>query len=101
MMAAWMVYALVVSALVGLAAGGFEAVCRATRLPSRFVWVAAVLASVVLVGLAPFRAPLQPSETAASGVELPVLAGSVVDEAPLAGQGSWLSAPVRSIRHAI
>jgi hypothetical protein len=101
MMAAWMVYALVVSALVGLAAGGFEAVCRATRLPSRFVWVAAVLASVVLVGLAPFRAPLQPSETPASGVELPVLAGSLVDEAPLAGQGSWLSAPVRSIRHAI
>jgi hypothetical protein len=101
MIAVWMVYAVVVSVLVSMAAGGFEAVCRSTRLPSRFAWVAAVLVTVVLLGLAPFRSSVQPSVLPASLTELPVVALNDAGGPEASGHGHWLAASVQAIRNGV
>ncbi len=53
MIASWMLYALVVSALVGAAAWVLEEVCRLLGSPVRWVWLCGLLATVGLVALAP------------------------------------------------
>src|SRR5690606_11185548 len=53
--AAWMVHAILVGCFMGLAGLALEATLRLIRLPSRFVWGAALGGTLLLVGLAPFR----------------------------------------------
>jgi beta-lactamase regulating signal transducer with metallopeptidase domain len=55
MTAAWMVYALLVGALVALAACALEGVCRLAARPSRWVWVGAMTVTIALIALAPQR----------------------------------------------
>lgn len=55
MIASWMLYALLVSALVAAAAWVLEEVCRLVGLPVRFAWLGALLATMGLVALAPLR----------------------------------------------
>ena len=55
MTAAWMVYALLVGALVALAAYALDGVCRLAARPSRWVWVGAMMVTVALIVLAPQR----------------------------------------------
>lgn len=57
MTAAWMVYALLVGALVALAAYALDGVCRLAARPSRWVWVGAMAVTVGLIALAPQRDP--------------------------------------------
>jgi len=66
MIAAWMLYALLVSVLMALGAWLLEGAVRMRGGPVRFLWLGALLATVALVALAPLRstppAPL-PSAT--------------------------------------
>src|SRR5262245_39325871 len=47
MVAAWMVYAVVIALLAGAAAALAEQALRVWRFPGRGVWVAAILASII------------------------------------------------------
>lgn len=63
MIASWMLYALLVSTLVGAAAWVLEEVCRLVGRPVRWVWAGALAATLALVALAPLRtAPSAASE---------------------------------------
>lgn len=63
MIASWMAYALLVSVLVSVAATVFEHVAAARRLPSRFVWFAALVLSIAWpVGSAVRRLAPRPVE---------------------------------------
>lgn len=55
MTTAWMVYALLVGALVALAAYALDGVCRIAARPSRWVWIGAMAVAVALIALAPQR----------------------------------------------
>ncbi len=55
MIAAWMAYALLVGALVGVAAVAAERACRAARRPARWVWATALGLTAGLTALAPLR----------------------------------------------
>lgn len=55
MIASWMLYALLVSALVAAAARLGEEVCRLRGAPVRWVWCGGLLAVIVLVALVPAR----------------------------------------------
>ena len=67
MILAWLLYVLLVGALVTAAAAALAVACRRTGLPQRWVWLAALGVSAVL----PFNALRPPAEA-------PVLAGSPV-----------------------
>jgi beta-lactamase regulating signal transducer with metallopeptidase domain len=66
MTAAWMVYALLVGALVALAAHALDGVCRLAAWPSRCVWAGAMAVTIALVALAPQR------ESSSAPVVLPL-----------------------------
>src|SRR5437879_4569347 len=51
----WIAYGLFVGSLIALGARALESVCRIAGRPIRWVWAGALVLSVVLVGLAPFR----------------------------------------------
>ena len=55
MIVAWMLYGLLVSVLLGAAAAVLAQGCRMLRLPSRFVWLAALVSTAALIALAPGR----------------------------------------------
>ncbi|HVH13401.1 MAG TPA: hypothetical protein VM759_10130, partial [Longimicrobium sp.] len=55
MIAAWMLYALLVSVLMALGAWLLEGAVRMRGGPVRFLWLGALLATVALVALAPLR----------------------------------------------
>ena len=55
MIASWMLYALLVGALLAAAARFLEEVCRLSGAPVRFVWLGALFATLALVALAPLR----------------------------------------------
>ncbi|MDQ3521629.1 MAG: hypothetical protein M3434_04735, partial [Gemmatimonadota bacterium] len=55
MIAFWMLYALLVSGLIGVAALVTEQVCRLIGSPVRWAWLGALLAVLGLVALAPLR----------------------------------------------
>jgi beta-lactamase regulating signal transducer with metallopeptidase domain len=66
--ASWMLYALLVSVLLAAGAWLLEGAVRLRGGPVRFLWLGALLATVVLTALAPLRttsAPLLPSVTLA------------------------------------
>ncbi|HEX8363316.1 MAG TPA: hypothetical protein VF613_24565, partial [Longimicrobium sp.] len=66
MIASWMLYALLVSTLLGAAAWALEEVCRLVGRPVRWVWAGALAATLVLVALAPLR-PAPPAAPEISG----------------------------------
>ena len=55
MIGPWMLYSLLVSALVAVAAWVLEEVCRLTGRPVRWVWLGALGVTLALVALAPLR----------------------------------------------
>lgn len=61
MIVSWMLYSLLVSALVAAAAWVLEEVCRLVGRPVRWVWLGALAATLALVALAPLRATAPPS----------------------------------------
>jgi hypothetical protein len=74
MIATWMFYTLLVSGLIAIGARGLDELCRSLRLPTRFLWLAALWATVSLAALAPLRASsgtdgawISMAELAASG----------------------------------
>ncbi|HYJ80633.1 MAG TPA: M56 family metallopeptidase, partial [Longimicrobiaceae bacterium] len=71
MIAAWMLYAVLVSVLVAAAARGVEEACRVVRLPVRWVWLGALAVMLALLAAAPLRPadPVLPvsTRTAAPG----------------------------------
>lgn len=72
-MISWMLYSLVVGALVALAARGMEEVCRLLGQPLRWVWAGALVLLLALIATAPSRAPAAPTGTMnALAVEAPV-----------------------------
>ena len=81
MIASWMLFALLVSALVAAAAQILEEVCRLSGSPVRFVWIGALLAMLSLVALAPLRtdAPEPRSITAVLTVPLASDTGSAAE----------------------
>jgi len=54
-MIAWLIYSVLVSLLVAAAAIAIDGVARLARRPTRWVWLAAMAVSVVLVTFAPLR----------------------------------------------
>jgi TonB-dependent SusC/RagA subfamily outer membrane receptor len=61
MIITWMLYSLLVGALVAAAAAGMEAVFRLGGLPLRWLWSGALLLALALVALAPAREPARPA----------------------------------------
>ena len=66
MMAAWMVYAMVISALIGLAAVAGERTLRLAGHPARWAWGAAIVASVAV----PLMALLRPAGSTGGAIPL-------------------------------
>ena len=80
MMAAWMVYAMVISALIGLAAVAGERMLRLAGHPARWAWGAAIVTSVAV----PLMALLRPA--GGTGGAIPLDAPStLIDPALLLG----------------
>jgi beta-lactamase regulating signal transducer with metallopeptidase domain len=102
MILSWMLYALLVSVLIAVAARGFEEVCGSARLPVRFVWVAALLATLALVALAPLRGLMPESAVTGGVVEQPVpgSAGAVESAGDAAAGSGPLGAALASVREA-
>src|SRR5262245_15350048 len=106
MIAPWMLYTLLVGVLLYAAARGAEFVCRALRLPTRFVWAAALGLTAALSANALLRAPARaparaPSEPArvipVSSVVRSVISNSVSQRTQAsvswrARIGAWLMA---------
>ena len=74
MIVSWMLYSLLVSALVAAAAWVLEEVCRLVGRPVRWVWLGALAATLALVALAPLRATT-PASTALEGTVVSDAAG--------------------------
>ncbi|HYW06683.1 MAG TPA: M56 family metallopeptidase [Longimicrobium sp.] len=55
MIASWMMYSLLVGTLVAAAGWTLEEVCRLTRLPVRWVWIAALATTLGMLAIAPLR----------------------------------------------
>jgi beta-lactamase regulating signal transducer with metallopeptidase domain len=68
MIAMWMLYTIVISATLAVAATALEFVARALGAPTRFVWVAALAGSLVLSARSITRTPRQGLESGASSV---------------------------------
>ena len=100
MIAAWMLYALLVGALLALAAWLLEEVVRLRGGAVRFLWLGGLLATVALVALAPLRAPapvLRPSVL----VPTPATAGAADEDAAPAGSAATLARALQASREAL
>ncbi len=97
MMIAWMIYGLVVGALIAGSAWVLERGFRGAGRSVRWIWVGALALTVLLIGTAPFRTALlapgdRPGDSAAVMASAPVL------EPPLSsGGGLWVA--LGEIRH--
>ncbi|MCH8256095.1 MAG: TonB family protein [Gemmatimonadetes bacterium] len=80
MMAAWMVYAMVISALIGLAAVAGERMLRLAGHPARWAWGAAIVASVAV----PLMALLRPAGSTGGAIPLDA-PSTLIDPALLLG----------------
>lgn len=113
MSASWIVYGLLVGALLAAAARGIEEVCRLAGRPTRWVWATALALTVALAGVAPRREAATPrlavpAEVARSVVEAPVKTGaswwdataSALASARLLAEGSLRGALAAVERHA-
>lgn len=57
---AWMLYTLLIGMVLALTARGFEEVCRIMGRPTRWVWIGAMVLTLILAGLAPRRTATLP-----------------------------------------
>jgi hypothetical protein len=80
MIVSWMLYSLLVSALVAAAAWVLEEVCRLVGRPVRWVWLGALAATLALVALAPLRATA-PSSSALQATVVSDAAGTGAERA--------------------
>lgn len=71
-MIAWMLYTVLVSACLFVAASAAEWLLRLRRVPGRFVWIAAALGCVLFAGVARFRTS-EPSRAAAPPIDVSTL----------------------------
>jgi beta-lactamase regulating signal transducer with metallopeptidase domain len=96
MIAAWLAYALVVAALVSVAALIAERIAHLRRLPSRWVWISALLLSVGLPLLFGWQGNRSREQTAAALVVL-VAPGAppVYAQSPIAWVGGNTANPAR------
>lgn len=78
MIVSWMLYALLAGVLVAAGARALEEVCGLIRLPRRFVWLGALLATLVLVALAPLRVAPQGQRLPLDAAGQAALPGEVV-----------------------
>ena len=93
MIASWMLYALLVSALVATAAWVLEEVCRLIHAPVRWVWLGALLAMLGMVALAPLRTAAPDQLTS---IPAAVLAPSTTGTSVTAPQ-DWLSSVLGTV----
>jgi beta-lactamase regulating signal transducer with metallopeptidase domain len=91
MIASWMLYALLVGAMLAGAAAALESLCRLAGRPTRWVWSGALLAAVALTALAPWRA----SRPDAAPLPLPLRSAMVEGAAREAGVAGRLASAVR------
>ena len=69
-MIAWMMYTALVGMLLAGAAGAIDKLARLAGRPTRWIWVGAMLASIALAAVAPYRriaSPAIPVSTAGGG----------------------------------
>lgn len=87
MIVAWILYALLVGSLVAAAARGLERAFRLAGHPVRWIWAGAVALTLILVGVAPFRASLLAPQhsVAATSASMGTAAGA--EDTSLAQQG--------------
>jgi len=98
MIAAWMAYALVVAALISVAALVAESIARLRRWPSRWIWMAALVLSIVLPllsGMQSARSSAKPAAALAAlaAVEEP----AVYARSPIAWVGGDGATPARRV----
>ncbi len=99
MIAAWMLYSLLLGALVALGALAVDRAARAARMPRRWTWVGAMALLLVLTALAPWRA----ADRTAGGVALPAadavsIAAETIEPVALRFTdrvAAWLTFPMR------
>jgi bla regulator protein blaR1 len=72
-MLAWMIYVIAVTLLLGAAAGAAERAARLRRAPSRWFWMLAIIASLLL-----------PTIIASVSIQLPSIATSAVPQKMIA-----------------
>lgn len=91
MIAPWMLYSLTVGALIGTAALAGHYSCRALRLPVRWIWLAAMVGTVMLSAVALIRL-LTVEAPAVASAEVHVLAESMaVSDAARTSPGAALA----------
>lgn len=98
MIAAWMAYALVIASLVSVAALIAERITILRRLPSRWIWISALLLSVglpLLFGLQGARSSLRPASALVALVALE--APPVYAQSPVAWIGGGAATPARRV----
>ena len=100
MIAAWMAYALVIALLVSIAAFAAERIAILRRLPSRWIWVAALLLSLILPML---FAAQRPQPTARPAAALAALANREAPPLYELSPSAWVGgdAPVVARRVAV
>lgn len=78
MIATWMLYASLVGLFVALAAHALDRAARATRLPTRFIWLAAIIATCLapIVGYVVRRASLDAATGVTAGAVTAVESGT-------------------------
>jgi beta-lactamase regulating signal transducer with metallopeptidase domain len=98
MIAAWMAYALVVAALVSVATLIAERIAHLRRLPSRWIWITALLLSVGLPLLFGLQGARSSERQAATLVTLAALeTPPVFAQSPIAWVGADATAPARRV----
>jgi TonB family protein len=86
MIASWMVYAIAMGALVGIAATALDRVVRAGRLPTRWIWVVAMIATCAGP---PVRFSIHQSARPAARAVASGAAAVIRAEVARAGQTRW------------
>jgi beta-lactamase regulating signal transducer with metallopeptidase domain len=87
MTAAWLVYALATGSLVSVAAWALDGLARARRWPTRWIWAASMLTTLIVVSSAALAHDDAPSTT----IPLTMVASKVNDVQPVWSIGSALS----------
>ncbi|HYW10358.1 MAG TPA: M56 family metallopeptidase [Longimicrobium sp.] len=95
MIAAWMLYALLVSVLMAAGAWLLEEVVRQRGGIVRFLWLGALVGTVGLVAVAPLRTA--PAVRPAGGISIPVTAAKTVEARP-EGVAAMAARALRAVR---
>ena len=103
MIAAWMAYAFVIAVLVSAAALIAERIAVLRRVPSRWIWVAALMSSSVLLPVMFAWSSTRPSESSATALVALVAQGmpAIYERSPIAWVGGEDAGVKRNISHRI